>query len=51
MEEKEIDISRECYYLAIQALCKGGYLNEVSMLVVSYSFHLMQVIVATSYNE
>ncbi|XP_031123104.1 pentatricopeptide repeat-containing protein At1g76280 isoform X2 [Ipomoea triloba] len=33
MEEKEIDISRECYYLAIQALCKGGYLNEAFRLM------------------
>lgn len=29
MEEKEIDISAKCYFLAARALCKGGYLKEV----------------------
>lgn len=33
MEEKEIDISAKCYFLAVRALCKGGYLKEALSLM------------------
>lgn len=33
MQEKEIDISDKCYSLAVQALCKGGYLKEALSLM------------------
>ncbi|VFQ75041.1 unnamed protein product [Cuscuta campestris] len=33
MEEKEIEISRECYMFAVQALSRGGYLNEAFNLL------------------
>ena len=29
MEEKEIGLNNKCYLLMMQALCKGGYLEEV----------------------
>lgn len=29
MEDKEIGVDKLCYFLIIQALCKGGYLEEV----------------------
>lgn len=29
MDEKEVHVNNRCYMLSIQALCKGGYLEEV----------------------
>ncbi|KDO43134.1 hypothetical protein CISIN_1g004279mg [Citrus sinensis] len=33
MEEKEIGLNNKCYLLMMQALCKGGYLEEASNLI------------------
>ncbi|OIT22794.1 PREDICTED: pentatricopeptide repeat-containing protein At1g76280 isoform X2 [Nicotiana attenuata] len=33
MEEKGINISAKCYFLAVRALCKGGYLKEALSLM------------------
>ncbi|CAH9081699.1 unnamed protein product [Cuscuta epithymum] len=38
MEEKEITINRECYYFAIQTLCRGGYLNEACAQMHNISY-------------
>ncbi|OMP03083.1 hypothetical protein CCACVL1_02610 [Corchorus capsularis] len=33
MEEKEISLNYQCYFLMIQALCRGGYLEEACNLI------------------
>ncbi|XWS20860.1 hypothetical protein CRYUN_Cryun30bG0005200 [Craigia yunnanensis] len=33
MEEKEIGLNNECYFLMVRALCKGGYLEEAFNLI------------------
>lgn len=29
MDEKEVHMNNKCFMFSIQALCKGGYLDEV----------------------
>lgn len=40
MEEKEIEVHGKCYFYTFRALCKGGYLKEVTMLF-SHTFYLV----------